>query len=63
MVKIVTLFLVFIAVLAMIGKLGWLGIGSARSRGKDLPKPKLCPDCGRYNLRGGPCRHCKNGQG
>ena len=52
--KIVTLFLVFMAVLAMFGRLRLPGT----RRGQGLPKPRLCPDCGRYNLRGGPCRHC-----
>jgi ClpP class serine protease len=28
-----------------------------------LPKPRLCKSCGRYNLRGGPCPHCSEGQG
>lgn len=63
MLKIVTLFLVFIAVLAMFGRLRWLGIGRKGDRSGGLPKPRLCPDCGRYNLRGGPCRHCQDKQG
>ena len=61
MLKIVSLFLIFIAVLAMFGKLRWLGLGSSK-QSKGLPRPKLCPDCGRYNLRGGPCRHCSGGR-
>lgn len=67
MLKIVSLFLIFMAVLAMFGRLRWPKIGG--KTGKDdgarggLPKPRLCPDCGRYNLRGGPCRTCQNGQG
>ncbi|MEM7721044.1 MAG: hypothetical protein AAF376_01605 [Pseudomonadota bacterium] len=61
MLKIVSLFLIFIAVLAMFGKLRWIGI-SRDKLPKGLPKPKLCPECGRYNLRGGPCRQCTNGQ-
>jgi hypothetical protein len=61
MFKIVSLFLIFMAVLAMFGKLGWLGIGRGKTA-KGLPKPRLCPDCGRYNLRGGPCRHCRDGK-
>lgn len=59
MLKVVTLFLIFMAVLAMFGRLRLPGIGGKR-RGKELPKPRLCPDCGRYNLRGGPCRHCRD---
>ena len=58
MLKLITLFLVFMAVLAMFGRLRWPGKG-----GGGLPKPKLCPACGRYNLRGGPCRHCQDGEG
>jgi hypothetical protein len=59
MLKIVTLFLAFMAVLAMFGRLRLPGT----KRGKDLPKPRLCKTCGRYNLRGGPCPHCTEGQG
>jgi hypothetical protein len=63
MLKIVTLFLIFIAVLAMFGRLRWLGIGRKGDGTGGLPKPKLCPECGRYNLRGGPCRQCRDKQG
>jgi len=59
MLKIVTLFLVFMAVLAMFGKLRLPKI----TRRHGLPKPRLCKDCGRYNLRGGACPHCTKGQG
>jgi len=49
LVKIVTIFLVFMAVLAMFGKLRLL-----------LPKKmrniaKACPDCGRHKIGKGPC--------
>jgi len=44
--KIVILFLVFMGVLAMFGKLHWLG-------GKRLTKAKC--DCGRYRIGKGPC--------
>lgn len=47
LVKIVTLFLVFIAVLGMFGKLGLL-----------LPKrlsASKCPSCGRHRIGRGPC--------
>lgn len=57
MLKIVSLFLIFIAVLAMFGRLHWLRIGR-KGGGGSLPKPRLCPSCGRYNLRGGACRKC-----
>jgi len=61
MLKVVSLFLIFMVVLAIFGRLRWPRIGGGRAGG--LPKPRLCPDCGRYNLRGGPCRQCRNGQG
>lgn len=57
--KIVTLFLVFMAVLAMFGKFRLPGT----KRGQGLPRPRLCKSCGRYALRGGPCPHCSEGQG
>jgi hypothetical protein len=63
MLKVVTLFLVFMAVLAMLGRLRIPGLGKRSDRTGGLPRPRLCPECGRYNLRGGPCRHCRNGQG
>lgn len=64
MLKIVTLFLVFIAVLAMFGRLHWLRIGKRKGdRDASLPKPRLCPECGRYNLRGGACTKCRNDAG
>lgn len=59
MVKVVTFFLIGIAVLALFGRLRWPG-GAARAKG--LPKPRLCPECGRYNLKGGPCRSCRERQ-
>ena len=62
MLKIITLFLVFMAVLAMFGRLRWPGKGG-KGRGSGLPKPRLCPDCGRYNLRGGPCSKCRGNAG
>jgi hypothetical protein len=60
MLKIVTLFLVFMAVLAMFGR---LRLPKITRRQGGLPKPRLCKSCGRYNLRGGPCPHCSEGQG
>lgn len=45
--KIVTLFLVFMGVLAMFGKMHWLG-------GKRLASAK-CKSCGRYRIGRGPC--------
>ena len=61
--KIVSLFLIFMVVLALFGRLRWPRIGGKDGRAGGLPKPKPCPDCGRYNLRGGPCRHCDNKRG
>lgn len=52
--KIVTLFLVFMAVLAMFGKLHWIG-------GKRLASAK-CRNCGRYRIGKGPCP-CGKGTG
>ena len=47
MLKIVSLFLVFIVVLGMFGKLHWIG-------GKRLKSAK-CPSCGKYRIGRGPC--------
>lgn len=51
--KIVTLFLVVIGVLAMLGKMHWLG-------GKRLANAK-CRHCGRYRIGRGPCSCGKGG--
>ncbi|MDH3262998.1 MAG: hypothetical protein OEM24_03255 [Paracoccaceae bacterium] len=57
LVKIITFFLIGMAVLAMFGRLRF-----PRRRPKaDLPpKPRKCPDCGAYVIGKGPCR-CKDG--
>ena len=47
LVKIVTLFLIFMAVLAMFGRLRFPGI-TGLTKGK-------CPDCGRPRIGRGPC--------
>lgn len=47
MFKIVTLFLIVMGVLAMFGKLHWIG-------GKRLASTK-CKSCGRYRIGRGPC--------
>jgi hypothetical protein len=52
--KIVLLFLVFIAVLGMFGKLHWIG-------GKRLTQSR-CKSCGRYRIGTGPCP-CKGVKG
>ena len=63
MVKVVSLFLIGMVVLAMFGRLrlpkNWK-IGRNRDN-TPLPKPNTCPQCGRMNLRGGPCRACREG--
>ena len=59
MVKVVTFFLIFMIILAMFGRLRLPGM----KRGKGLPKPRVCPECGRYNLRGGDCPHCTERRG
>lgn len=46
-VKAVTLFLVFIAIVAMFGKMKWPGQ-------KRLESAK-CPKCGRFRIGKGPC--------
>jgi len=50
--KIVTLFLVFMAVLAMFGKL--------RVPGQKRLASAKCPKCGRFKIGKGPC-DCKKG--
>ena len=56
LVKIVTLFLIAIAVLGMFGRLRWPGgarrIGSSKHR---PPKPRKCKACGAYIIGDGPC--------
>ncbi|WP_323766564.1 hypothetical protein [Antarctobacter sp.] len=61
-VKIVTLFLVFIAVLGFFGKLrvpGARKLGQLRDRAR-LASTK-CPHCGRYKIGKGPC-DCRKGK-
>jgi len=65
-VKIVTFFLIGIAVLALFGRLRWPG-GAGRigrdgragrprlGRGERPPKPKKCPHCGTFRVGSGPC--------
>ena len=52
--KIVTLFLVFMAVLAMFGRF--------RIPGSKHLANRKCPKCGRYRIGSGPCA-CQKGQG
>ena len=61
--KIVRLFLVFMAVLAMFGRLRVPpSLKNRFKRGQDLPKPRLCNSCGRYVVSGGQCE-CEGGHG
>ena len=53
LVKIVALFLVFMAVLALFGRL--------RFPGQARLAAAKCPDCGRFRIGKGPCA-CKKGQ-
>ncbi len=55
--KIVVLFLIFIAVLAMIGKLTVPGAKWGRRRLAD----KRCAKCGRFRIGRGPCDCGKKG--
>ncbi len=49
MVKVVSLFLVVVLVLAMFGKLGWLGTLAPKNlRRGGKAKPALCIKCGRH---------------
>ena len=52
-IKIVILFLVFMGVLAMFGRL--------RFPGQDRLASARCPDCGRFRIGKGPCS-CKKGR-
>jgi len=55
LVKIVTLFLIGIGVLAMFGRLRLPG-GARRLGDREKPaKPKTCPHCGAYRIGKGPC--------
>ncbi|MGV6850320.1 MAG: hypothetical protein ACWA5A_18255 [Marinibacterium sp.] len=55
-VKIVTLFLIVIAVLAMFGRL------KLRLPGRDRLARGTCPHCGRHRIGKGPCP-CGEGRG
>jgi hypothetical protein len=57
-VKIVTLFLIFMVVLAMFGR---LRIPGAQQLSK-LNAAKKCPKCGRFRIGKGPCA-CQKGKG
>jgi hypothetical protein len=56
LVKIVSLFLIGIGVLAMMGRLR-LPRGTPRiGKAEKPPKPRKCPRCGAYRIGSGPCR-------
>lgn len=62
MVKIVTFFLIGMAILAMFGRLRIPGLGKGRSKSSGpLPKPRRCKQCGRINVVGGACETCDEG--
>lgn len=54
LVKIITVFLVVMAVLAMFGRLR-LRLPRPRKRDDLPPKPRKCPDCGAYMIGTGRC--------
>jgi hypothetical protein len=53
-IKIVTLFLIGMAVLAMFGRLRMPKIGGRRI-GRGRSASSKCPHCGRYRIGSGPC--------
>ena len=59
MLKIVSLFLIFRAVLAMFGK---LRLPKIPRRQGGLPKPRYCKQCAQYKLRGETCEQCSKGR-
>ncbi len=62
MVKIVTFFLIGMAILAMFGRLRFPGMGKGRGNASgSLPKPRKCKTCGSISVTGGPCEHCDGG--
>jgi hypothetical protein len=59
MVKVITFFLIGMAVLAMFGRLRFPGSVGRRLSAQRGAK---CPDCGRPRIGRGPC-DCQNGKG
>ena len=55
--KIVSLFLIFMVILGIFGKWRFPGRGrlSGRSAPGKLTRPRKCPDCGRFLIGGDPC--------
>jgi hypothetical protein len=69
MLKVVSLFLIGMVVLAMFGRLrlpgGMRDLAERlrqRRKGSGLPKPATCRRCGKMNLRGGACPDCDGRQ-
>ena len=60
MVKVVTLFLVVLAVLAMLGRIRMPGFLKPGKRRKEIRVAK-CPKCGAFLLGGDKC-DCRSGQ-
>ncbi|CUH75383.1 hypothetical protein [Tropicibacter naphthalenivorans] len=59
--KIVFLFLAFIAVLGIFGRLKVPGGARLASLKRKTLDAKKCPDCGRYQIGQGPC-DCRKGK-
>ena len=57
MVKIISLFLIAMVVLAIFGRLRLPGLGKRKGRSQ-IKEARKCPDCGTYVLEPGPCK-CK----
>ncbi len=62
--KIISLFLIFMLVLGMFGKLRFPGLGRLSGKGGQgrLTRPRKCRDCGRFLIGGGKCE-CSAGNG
>jgi len=55
LVKIVTFFLIAMAVLALFGRLRWPGRIAQRGRDALPRRPRKCPACGAFRIGSGPC--------
>jgi hypothetical protein len=53
-VKVISLFLIGMLVLAMFGRLRWPGKAGKKPPGKGM-RARKCPDCGSYMIGKGPC--------
>lgn len=59
--KIITLFLVGMAVMAMFGKLKFPKVGPKLGRKLGAVTARKCPKCGSYKIGKGPCHCLKKG--